>query len=122
MRNLALIFPCAILLAGCASIVSRQEAQLDAAGFRMVPADTPERQAQMTGLPARQFVRGANGDFITYTYADPLVCNCLYVGSDAAYAAYHRMLAQSSASAGVGGAGLNTGPRPGAGINTGGIR
>ena len=124
MKKLALLFACVITLSGCASIVSHQEAQLQAAGFRMVPADTPERQAQLTSLPARQFVRGLNGPFITFTYADPLVCNCLYVGSGEAYATYHRILARYSRSAGVGGAGLNANPNGagGAAINTGGYR
>lgn len=123
MTKLALLFSCAAVLSGCASIVSRQEAQLDAAGFKAVQPDTPERQAQMTSLPSRQFVRGMNGDFVTYTYADPLVCDCLYVGTDAAYANYRRSLARNSRNAGAGGAGPNRNPPPGSGaINTGGIR
>jgi hypothetical protein len=91
MKKLALLFVCALALSGCATIVADQEVQLDAAGFRAVPADTPELQAMLTALPARQFVRGVSGDLIIYTYADPLVCDCLYVGSDGAYLNYrHR--------------------------------
>jgi hypothetical protein len=112
MKRLALLFTGAIILSGCSSLVARQEAQLDAAGFKAIPADTPERQALLTGLPARQFVQGRDGDFITYTYADPLVCGCLYVGPESAYAAYRGLLARNSSSAGIGGAGLNSRPNP----------
>ena len=123
MKKLALSILCAAVLSGCASIVSHQEAQLDEAGFRMVSADTPERQAQIKSLPARQFVRGMNGDFVTYTYADPEVCNCLYVGSDDAYRTYHGILRAKSMNAMRGGAGDNPNPNGGGGsaINTGGI-
>jgi hypothetical protein len=101
MRKLALLFACAIALPGCAQIVSLQEGELAAAGFRAQPADTPERQALLADLPSQQFVRGANGDLITYTYADPLVCHCLYVGTDGAYASYRR-LARERTSRGIG--------------------
>ena len=110
MKKLALLFACAIIISGCATIVSHQEAQLDQAGFRMVPADTPERQAMLTKLPSRQFVRDLNGPFVTYTYADPLVCDCLYVGSDFAYRTYKGILRAHSSSAGQGGAGDNPNP------------
>jgi hypothetical protein len=99
MKNFALLFIGAIALSGCATIVSDQEGELAAAGFRAQPADTPERQAMLTNLPSQQFVRGANGDFITYTYADPLVCHCLYVGSDGAYAAYRRLARERTSTA-----------------------
>lgn len=58
------------------------------AGFLVRPANTPERQAMLARLPAHKFVRHAKGDNIQYVYADPSVCRCLYVGSQAAYAKY----------------------------------
>ena len=87
----ALLLACAIALSGCATIVSHQEDELAAAGFTAQPADTPERQAMLTSLPSQQFVRGLHGPWITYTYADPLVCHCLYVGSADAYSHYRRL-------------------------------
>ena len=112
MKNPALLFVCTIALSGCSTIVSHQEDELAAAGFRAQPADTPERQAMLTSLPSQQFVRGLTGDFITYTYADPLVCHCLYVGSDSAYSNYRR-LARALASRGAGQGGAPANERPG---------
>src|SRR3569832_1456416 len=83
MKKLALLLISAIALSGCqAVLVSHKEALLESSGFKATPADTPERQALLTNLPAREIVAGGYG---TYVYADPLVCNCLYIGSDAAY-------------------------------------
>ena len=113
LRPLARIFllpVCAIALSGCAGIISGQEHLLDAAGFRAEPADTPERQAMLATLPSQQFVRGADGDLVTYTYADPLVCNCLYIGTDVTYANYRHLVMERSRSAGQGGAPDNARP------------
>lgn len=99
MEKLALSILCTIALSGCADLVTHQEQMLDNAGFRALPADTPERKAMLTNLPSRQFVRGLNGPFVTYTYADPLICNCLYVGSQFAYAVYRRLARAHSSTA-----------------------
>ena len=86
MKKLALLLVCAAALSGCQTVlVSHQEDLLADAGFKATPADTPERQALLTGLPARQIMARAYG---TYVYADPLVCDCLYIGSDEAYSKY----------------------------------
>ena len=77
---------CATLFIGDAVVlVSHKEALLESSGFKATPADTPERQALLTSLPAREIVAGGYG---TYVYVDPLVCNCLYIGSDAAFSKY----------------------------------
>lgn len=111
MKKLALLFAGAIALSGCETIISHQEGELAAAGFKAQPADTPDRQAMLADLPSQQFVRGVNGDFITYTYADPLVCHCLYVGTDRAYANYRRLtMERTSRGAGQGGAPANLRP------------
>ncbi len=39
-------------------------------------------------LPPHHFVQRVHGDDVHYVYADPLVCNCLYVGSQQAYGAF----------------------------------
>ena len=39
-------------------------------------------------LPAHTFVQRVNGDVVHYVYADPLVCGCLYVGTQQAYNQY----------------------------------
>jgi hypothetical protein len=71
-------------------IVSAHEDNLAAAGFVVRPANTPERQAMLNRLPPHQFVQRVNGDTVHYVYADPLVCGCLYVGTQQAYNQYKR--------------------------------
>jgi len=84
-----------LLLAGTLSacetdhqIISEHEDRLSAAGFIIKPANTPERQSMIARLPANKFVMRQNGDDIHYVYADPLVCGCLYVGTQEAYNRY----------------------------------
>ena len=84
-------------LAGCVSQqaqVSNQENQLSAAGFDARPANTPERQAMLSRLPPDKFVQRPHGDTVTYVYADPLVCDCLYVGDQQAYGRYQQYVQQ----------------------------
>lgn len=68
--------------------VSQHEDRLAAAGFIVKPADTPERQAMLNPLPPHRFVKRVHGDTVHYIYADPLVCGCLYVGTEQAYQQY----------------------------------
>jgi hypothetical protein len=75
------------------------EDRLAAAGFIMKPADTPARQLMLSRLPPHQFLIRANGNTINYVYADSLVCDCLYVGTQQAYDVYRTsQLAQNLAS------------------------
>jgi hypothetical protein len=71
-----------------ATLVTKNEDALAAAGFVVRPANTPERITMLNRLPPHQFVQRANGDVVHYVYADPLVCGCLYVGTQAAYNQY----------------------------------
>jgi hypothetical protein len=71
-------------------IVSAHEDNLAAAGFIVRPANTPERKAMLNRLPPHKFVQRVNGDAVHYVYADPLVCGCLYVGTQQAYNQYKR--------------------------------
>jgi hypothetical protein len=41
-------------------------------------------------LPANKFIPKAKGDGISYIYADPVVCSCLYVGDQTAFNAYKK--------------------------------
>jgi hypothetical protein len=68
--------------------VEQREDLLSAAGFIVRPANTPERQAMLNRLPPHKFVHRVNGDVVHYVYADPLVCGCLYVGTQQAYNQY----------------------------------
>ncbi|MEO6953870.1 MAG: hypothetical protein ABI321_18855, partial [Polyangia bacterium] len=76
---------------GCASShVERKEDNLSAAGFLVRPANTPARLDMLKRLPPHRFVRRVNNDKVSYVFADPNVCGCLYVGSEQAYNQYKR--------------------------------
>ena len=90
-----------LALAGCVSPqqqAAQKEDLLAAAGFQVRVADTPQRLAAMKRLPPNKFVtRVVNGEPV-YLYADPLVCRCVYFGSQQNWAAYRReVLAQQLA-------------------------
>ena len=83
-----------VLTAGCettAQSVQKQETNLAALGFVARPADTPVREAMLKTLPPQKFLRRTRGTKVNYIYADPLDCNCLYVGSPKAYAQYRQL-------------------------------
>jgi hypothetical protein len=65
--------------------ISQKEDHLLAAGFIVRPANTPERQSMLSRLPANHFARLKQGDSLSYVYADPRVCDCLYIGTQEAY-------------------------------------
>lgn len=94
---LRIVFPLglgiALLLGGCESeqqIVSHREDLLAAAGFSVRPANTPARQEALRTLPPEHFVRQIHNGRLVYVFADPLVCNCLYLGDEAAYGRYQQ--------------------------------
>ena len=68
--------------------VMNKEDMLAAAGFKFVPANTPERQQAFQRLPAHKFMREVKGDKVVYIYADPTICVCIYVGGQKAYGTY----------------------------------
>ncbi|MCQ9155308.1 hypothetical protein [Acidomonas methanolica] len=80
-------------LAGCEStraLVTEKEDHLAAAGFVVQLANTPQRAAMLSRLPAHHFLRRVHGNDLHYVYADPTVCDCLYVGTQAAYDRYRQ--------------------------------
>jgi hypothetical protein len=86
-----------MLLAGCTTerqIVQNKEDMLAASGFTIRPANTPERQAEMKNLPPHKFVYQERNGKPVYLYADPTVCDCLYIGSEQAYQQYHKLALQ----------------------------
>jgi hypothetical protein len=70
--------------------VQDREDNLAAAGFIIHPANTPDRKTMLAALPPHQFITRINGDVVHYVYADPLVCACLYIGTQQAYDLYKR--------------------------------
>jgi hypothetical protein len=78
-------------ISGCRTqVIQEKEDSLAAAGFILRPANTPERIAMLKRLPPNHFVRREHGDVVHYVYADPIVCSCLYVGTQQAYSQYLR--------------------------------
>ncbi len=68
--------------------IREKEDALAAAGFTVRAANTPERQAMLDRLPPHRFIRCAHDGKTKYVYADPLVCHCLYIGSEKTYNQY----------------------------------
>ncbi len=86
-----------LLLGACATEqqrVATTEDRLATAGFVSRPADTPQREAMLQRLPADHFARRDVRGRSVYLYADPLVCGCLYVGSEQAYDRYREQMVQ----------------------------
>jgi hypothetical protein len=69
-------------------VIVQHEEDLSAAGFIVRPAITPELQTMLRLLPAYQVVPRIRGGKIRFVYADPNVCDCLFVGSQQAYDLY----------------------------------
>jgi predicted small secreted protein len=91
LATVAVVAVTGLSLAACETMaqqVGAKEDTLAAAGFTMLPANTPQRQAQLGKLPPNKFVPKTTGDTTQYVYADPVVCDCLYVGDQKAYGAY----------------------------------
>ncbi len=101
-----LIAALAAALAGCSSVSNSLEPQpptpqqqaeqvepmLSAAGFRMLPADTPERLQQLSSLVPLQvnYYVGKTGT-LHYYMADPDYCKCMYIGTEQDYQQYQKM-------------------------------
>jgi hypothetical protein len=83
----------AVSIAGCATPqqqVAQKEDLLAAAGFQVRIADTPQRLAAMKSLPPNKFVTSVVNGQPVYKYADPLVCRCVYFGTQQNWGAYRQ--------------------------------
>jgi hypothetical protein len=74
-------------VSGCSQVQSRED-MMAAAGFTIVPANTPQRQAALAKMPPHRFVQQVRNNAVLFVYADPTICGCLYVGNQAAYDRY----------------------------------
>lgn len=92
IRFASALVACALCAAvsACAPAVQNKEDLLAAAGFTLVPANTAPRQASLSSLPPHKFVHQVRNGKAIYTYADPTICDCLYVGDQAAYDRYRQ--------------------------------
>ena len=87
---------------------------LTAAGFHMVPADTPERQDDLRSRPLHRIVSGTKDSHVEYTYADPDYCHCVYVGGEKEYSEYERLRVQKETAQRAGESSPSGGARGGA--------
>lgn len=75
-----------LTLAGCASLqknaVKDVEGLLAKAGFRQIPADTPEKLAHLKSLPQNKIIRRTRDGNPYIVYADASYCICMYVGNE----------------------------------------
>lgn len=99
----AAVFALALALGGCAALSQSNkptpqqrsqhlEPMLSAAGFAMLPADTPQRQEQLSTLPPLtvSYYVGRKGK-LHYWMADPQYCKCLYLGTEENYQKFEQM-------------------------------
>ena len=83
------------ITAACQSPSQTAASQVEvmtAAGFKRVPATTPQQQLALKQLPANRFSRQTRDGHVAYIYPDPGACACLYVGDHNAYAAYKKAM------------------------------
>jgi hypothetical protein len=94
--NLLMIIGAAALVAivtGCAS-TNQTENLLSAAGFKAMPASTPQQQAHLKTLPPHKVTRVVREGKTYYAYPDQ-AHQVLYVGQEAQYQEYQRLRLQN---------------------------
>ena len=83
---------CMLLTCGLSIAAAQQQGVpnnlFTAAGFVVKYATTPEKLAILRSLPPDKLVRRMKNGTLYYVYADAARCNCAYVGTAEAYAAY----------------------------------
>ena len=92
MKILRALLTTGVLMAlaiGC-STTQERENMLSAAGFKMVPADTPGKKAHLNSLPADKITPVQRQGTTYYTFPDPKN-NVLYVGQEAQYQQYRKL-------------------------------
>jgi len=86
----------ALGMTACASTSSTPNTVdlLGQAGFRKLPADTPQKVAHLQTLPEHTLVARSYQGKKYYVYADLQGCNCLYIGNPAQYESYQAIVRQ----------------------------
>src|SRR5215831_15143764 len=77
------------LAIGCSTTKSKEN-MLSAAGFKRLPADTPQRQQGLASLAPDKLTPVQRNGKQYYVFPDPKQ-NALWVGEDAQYQEYQRM-------------------------------
>jgi hypothetical protein len=89
----------AMVLAGCALFqpnpqqqADDKESMLSAAGFRMLPAQTPDKLAHIESLAQLKVKYFTDKEgALRYWMADSKFCRCVYMGNESAYQKYKQM-------------------------------
>lgn len=81
------------LVVGCATTM-RTEDLLSAAGFKIVPATTPELQARLKAIPPHKVTMVQRDGKAYFVYPD-VTQNVLYVGQNAQYQRYQQLREQN---------------------------
>jgi len=97
-KKLIFLILCGLMIS-CATAekdkTQNTEQMLSAAGFKPQLADTLARMEHLATLPQHTvFARERKGKMY-YFYADEKVCNCLFIGDQAAYQQYSQMAVQN---------------------------
>ncbi len=92
----------AVVLGGCTAIRRDRAPEttrlLTQAGFKTLPADTPEKVARLNTLTPYTIVPWTRKSGATvYAYAAPDLCKCVYVGSAKQYARFKQLLSAEEA-------------------------
>lgn len=73
---------------------NHDERLLAAAGFQATPATSPAAIAELSSLRRRHLLAEPDGDQLTYVYADPRGCNCIWRGDALAMRNYQNEVAR----------------------------
>lgn len=84
---------------GCSSIekdeVQTKENMLSAAGFTLLPADTPAKAAQVAAMKQHTMLtRTLPNGALQFVYADATDCRCLMVGNQQNYQQFRKLSLQ----------------------------
>ena len=101
MKTLVPLALAAALLTGCAAIQRAEtkstEQLLSAAGFKVLPADTPQKQAKLAELTPNKIARQIRGNNVYYLFPDDQN-QFVMVGDQAAYSKYQNLVVQQQIS------------------------
>ena len=90
-----------IFLSGCAAIEKENQANtenlLSAAGFRILPANSPKRQESLKSMVPYKVERKIKGEEVFYLYACP-DHNFTYIGDQSNYSRYRELEIQQQTS------------------------
>jgi hypothetical protein len=96
MRHIAVV-GVGLTVSACVATTQRKESMLTQAGFRQIPADTPQKMSHLKTLPQRQLVQRTHQGQKYYVFADAEGCKCMYVGRDQQYQSFQGAARQARA-------------------------